>query len=192
MFKFDGNIKFINIESNYIKELNLVCPEVYYKSVGYDNKPYIGILINEENRSYTIPLSSAKEKHKNWKNINQECYLVYEYALKSKMGDADIWVQDNDENMVKHIMAVIDIKKMIPVKSGVYKETNLNKENTDTPETVRYKDLLNKEYSFCLKIVGDLIKKANRLYNSQMATGKVKKFCCDFKLLEQVCDTYVI
>ncbi len=192
MFKFDGNIKFINIESNYIKELNLVCPEVYYKSVGYDNKPYIGILINEENRSYVIPLSSAKEKHKNWKNINQECYLVYEYALKSKMGDADIWVQDNDENMVKHIMAVIDIKKMIPVKSGVYKETNLNKENTDTPETVRYKDLLNKEYSFCLKIVGDLIKKANRLYNSQMATGKVKKFCCDFKLLEQVCDTYVI
>ncbi len=192
MFKFDGNIKFINIESNYIKELNLVCPEVYYKSVGYDNKPYIGILINEENRSYAIPLSSAKEKHKNWKNINQECYLVYEYALKSKMGDADIWVQDNDENMVKHIMAVIDIKKMIPVKSGVYKETNLNKENTDTPETVRYKDLLNKEYSFCLKIVGDLIKKANRLYNSQMATGKVKKFCCDFKLLEQVCDTYVI
>ncbi len=192
MFKFDGNIKFINIDSNYIKKLNLVCPEVYYKSVGYDNKPYIGILINEENRSYAIPLSSAKEKHKNWKNINQECYLVYEYALKSKMGDADIWVQDNDENMVKHIMAVIDIKKMIPVKSGVYKETNLNKENTDTPETVRYKDLLNKEYSFCLKIVGDLIKKANRLYNSQMATGKVKKFCCDFKLLEQVCDTYVI
>ena len=192
MFDFDGNIKFINIDSNYIKKLNLVCPEVYYKSVGYDNKPYIGILINEENRSYVIPLSSAKEKHKNWKNINQECYLVYEYALKSKMGDADIWVQDDEENLVKHIMAVIDIKKMIPVKPGVYKEVNLNKENADTPEMVKYKDLMNKEYSFCLKIAGDLIKKANRLYNSQVTTGKVKKFCCDFKLLEQVCDTYVI
>ena len=175
MFEFDGNIKFINIDSNYIKKLNLVCPEVYYKSVGYDNKPYIGILINKENRSYVIPLSSAKEKHKNWKNINQECYLVYEYALKSKMGDADIWVQYDEGNLVKHIMAVIDIKKMIPVKLGVYKEVNLNK-----------------EYSFCLKIAGDLIKKANRLYSSQVTTGKVKKFCCDFKLLEQVCDTYVI
>lgn len=96
------------------------------------------------------------------------------------------------ESMVKHIMAVIDIKKMIPVKSGVYKDINLNKENADTPETVKYKDLMNKEYSFCLKIAGDLLMKANRLYNSQMATGKVKKFCCDFKLLEQVCDTYVI
>ena len=132
MFKLDRNMKFINIDSDYIKKLNLACPEVYYKLVGYENKPYIGILINEENRSYVIPLSSAKEKHKNWKNINQECYLVYEHALKSKMGDTDIWVQDDEENMVKHIMAVIDIKKMIPVKSGVYKEVNLNKEETET------------------------------------------------------------
>lgn len=50
---------------------------------------------------------------------------MYEYALKSKMGDADIWVQDDEENMVKHIMAMIDIKKMIPVKPGIYKEVNL-------------------------------------------------------------------
>ena len=76
------------------------------------------------------------------------------------MGDADIWVQDDEENLVKQM--------------------------------VKYKDLMNKEYSFCLKIAGGLIKKANRLYKSQVTTGKVKKFCCDFKLLEQVCDTYVI
>ena len=56
----------------------------------------------------------------------------------------------------------------------------------------KYQDLINKEYFFCLKIAEDLIKKANRLYDSQMTTGKFKKFCCDFKLLEQVCDTYVI
>lgn len=43
---------------------------------------------------------------------------------------------------------------MIPVKSGVYKDVNLNKENADTPEIVKYKDLMNKEYSFCLKIAG--------------------------------------
>ena len=149
-------------------------------------------MINEVNRSYVIPLSSAKEKHKSWKNVNQECYLVYEYALKSKMGDADIWVQSAEESIVKHIMSVIDIKKMIPIKSGVYREVNMNKDNSDTPEVAKYKDLINKEYSFCLKIVEDLIKKANRLYDCQMATGKVKKFCCDFKLLERACDTYVI
>lgn len=192
MFKLDGSMKFININQNYIKKLNQVCPEVYYKPVGYDNKPYIGILINEGKRFYVIPLSSAKEKHKNWKNVNQECYLVYEYALKSKMSDADIWVHEAEGDMVKHIMSVIDIKKMVPVKSGLYKEVNLNKENSDTQEEVKYKDLLNKEYSFCLKILGDIIKKANRLYDNQMTTGKVKKFCCDFKILEQVCDTYMV
>lgn len=103
----------------------------------------------------------------------------------------DIWV-DATGNMVKHIMSIIDIKKMIPIKSGVYKEVNMNKEDSDTPEVAKYKDLINKEYSFCLKIVEDLIKKANRLYDSQMTTGRVKKFCCNFKILEQVCDTYEI
>lgn len=192
MFKLDSNMKFINIDQNYIKRLNAVCSEVYYKSTGYDNKPYIGILVNETNRSYVIPLSSAKEKHKLWKNVNQECYLVYEYVLRSKMGSADIWVQEMNGDTVKHIMSVIDIKKMIPVKTGVYQVININKEITDTSEMIKYKDLLNKEYSFCLKILGDLIRKASRLYDNQMNTGKVKKFCCDFKVLEQVCDTYTV
>lgn len=34
---------------------------------GYDNKPYIGILVNKNDRKYVIPLSSAKDKHKTWK-----------------------------------------------------------------------------------------------------------------------------
>ncbi len=57
-------------------------------------------------------------------------------ALKSKMGDADIWVQSAEESIVKHIMSVIDIKKMIPIKSGVYREVNMNKDNSDTPEVI--------------------------------------------------------
>ena len=51
-----------------------------------------------------------------------------------------------------------------------------------------YKDLLNKEYSFCLKVIDEVIGKANKLYDKQMATGKVVKFCCDFKALEEVAD----
>lgn len=190
MFELSGNMKFINIDQNYIKELNAVCPEVYYKASGYDNKPYVGILVDESHRSYVIPLSSAKDKHKSWKNVNQECYLVYEYASKTKMGSADIWVQETEGDMIKHIMAVIDVKKMIPIKPSVYTLVNINKEDSDTPETVKYKDLLNKEYSFCLNIIDDLIKKANKLYDNQMSTGKVKKFCCDFKALEKACDGY--
>lgn len=122
MFKLEGKLTFINIEQSYLKKLHDACSEVYYKPSGYENKPYIGILINKNDRKYVIPLSSAKEKHKTWKNVK------------------------------------------------------------------KYKDLLNKEYSFCLKVIDEVIGRANKLYDKQMATGKVVKFCCDFKALEEVAD----
>lgn len=122
MFILEGKLTFINIEQSYLKKLHDACSEVYYKPSGYENKPYIGILINKNDRKYVIPLSSAKEKHKTWKNVK------------------------------------------------------------------KYKDLLNKKYSFCLKVIDEVIGRANKLYDKQMATGKVVKFCCDFKALEEVAD----
>ena len=122
MFILEGKLTFINIEQSYLKKLHDACSEVYFKPSGYENKPYIGILINKNDRKYVIPLSSAKEKHKTWKNVK------------------------------------------------------------------KYKDLLNKEYSFCLKVIDEVIGRANKLYDKQMATGKVVKFCCDFKALEEVAD----
>ena len=122
MFILEGKLTFINIEQSYLKKLHDACSEVYYKPSGYENKPYIGILINKNDRKYVIPLSSAKEKHKTWKNVK------------------------------------------------------------------KYKDLLNKEYSFCLKVIDEVLGRANKLYDKQMATGKVVKFCCDFKALEEVAD----
>lgn len=122
MFILEGKLTFINIEQSYLKKLHDACSEVYYKPSGYENKPYIGILINKNDGKYVIPLSSAKEKHKTWKNVK------------------------------------------------------------------KYKDLLNKEYSFCLKVIDEVIGRANKLYDKQMATGKVVKFCCDFKALEEVAD----
>ena len=122
MFTLEGKLTFINIDQSYLKKLHDACSEVYYKPSGYENKPYIGILINKNDRKYVIPVSSAKEKHKTWKNVK------------------------------------------------------------------KYKDLLNKEYSFCLKVIDEVIGRANKLYDKQMATGKVVKFCCDFKALEEVAD----
>lgn len=190
MFNLDGNLKFITLDQNYIKELHDACSEVYYKPSNYDDKPYFDILLNTNGRTYAIPLSSAKNKHKTWRNINQECYLVYEFAEKSKVGKNSIWTKTNDSNIVKHILSVIDIKKMIPVKEEVYSIINLNKTPSDTLSEIKYKDLLNKEYSFCLKNINSILNKASKLYENQMSTGKVKKFCCDFKILENVCDNY--
>lgn len=187
MFTLDENLTFINIDQNYLKKLHNACSEVYYKANGYENKPYIGILINKNDRKYDIPLSSAKEKHKTWKNVDKDCYLLYEMVQKASMGKDDIWI-DVGESDVKHIFSVMDIKKMIPIIDGVYKKVNINPDSKDTADEKRYKDLLNKEYTFCLKIIDEVIGKANRIYDKQMATGKIAKFCCDFKALESVAD----
>lgn len=189
MFTLDGNLTFINIDQNYLKKLHDTCSEVYYKASCYENKPYIGILINKNDRKYVIPLTSAKEKHKSWKNVDKDCYLIYEIAKESSMGQNDIWVKADEDN-VKHILSVIDIKKMIPVIEGVYSRVNINPEDIDTEEIKKYKDLLHKEYIFCLKIIDQVIDKVNKLYNKQIATGKIARFCCDFKALENVADTW--
>lgn len=188
MFSLEGNLTFINIDWNYLKKLHEVCSEVYYKPRGYDNKPYIGILINNSGRKYVIPLTSAKEKHKAWKNVNKECYLIYEMAKRNDMRDSDIWVELESDN-VKHILSAMDIKKMIPIIDGVYSRVNINPEDTDSDDIKKYKSLLNKEYSFCLKIINEVMEKADKLYNKQMSTGKVAKFCCDFRALEEVVDS---
>jgi protein AbiQ len=192
MFRFEeSNMKFVHVDEDYLKALHEVCEEVRYKSSGYDNKLYVGVLIDNGDRKYVIPLTSAKTKHKEWKNVDRDMYLIYEYADKADMGNNDIWVEKEDNNtQVKHIMSVLDVKKMIPVKEGYYSTVQLNEQDGDSKETLKYKDLLNKEYSFCLKIKEDVVDKANKIYDRQMKTNKVMKFCCDFKSLERASDTY--
>ncbi len=70
MFILKDNLKFINVSTNYLKAMHNACPEVFYSTNGYENKPHIGILISENNLEYVIPLSSAKSKHKSWKNVS--------------------------------------------------------------------------------------------------------------------------
>lgn len=187
MFMLSEKLVFINIKQDYLKKLHDACSEVYYKANGYESKPYIGILINKNDRKYIIPLTSAKEKHKTWKNVDRDCYLIYEIAEKSSIRQNDIWVDAGDDK-VKHILSVMDIKKMIPVIEGVYSRVNINHEDNDTDEDRKYKDLLNKEYIFCLKIIDQVIEKVNKLYSRQMKTGRIDKFCCDFRALECVAD----
>ena len=189
MFQLLSKMVFINIDIDYLKSLHEVCDEVQYKEFGYDSKTFIGILINNNNYKYVIPLTSAKEKHKLLKNVEKEQFLVYEYTNSEKLSSKDIWVE-GCRGKVKHIMSLIDIKKMIPIKEGCYSIVDLNQRKEDNKQVKKYKDLLNKEYSFCLKIIDELIEKADRIYSKQITSGKVQKFCCDFRTLEKACDTY--
>lgn len=97
-----------------------------------------------------------------------------------------------EDGYVRHLLSAIDLKKMIPIKDGVWQPVDLNKNANDSISAKKYKDLLNKEYAFCLKIIDDIVEKATRLYERQMQTGKVKNYCCDFAALEKVCDSWKV
>ncbi|MBR3813125.1 MAG: type III toxin-antitoxin system ToxN/AbiQ family toxin [Spirochaetaceae bacterium] len=189
MFKLKEKLTFININQDYLKYLHENCSEVYYKKIGYDKKPYLGILINEDNNQYVIPLSSAKEKHKSWKNIDTDRFLIFENCDKSALSRNAIY-KENPDGTAKHILSVIDLKKMLPIKDGLYTRVDLIANQQDSVEERNYKNLMNKEFSFCLKILPSIIQKANKIYSKQIETGNIIKFCCDFKLLEKLCRLY--
>ncbi len=178
-------MKLYTVDEVYVNTLNKIDSEVYYNTTGYDRKPYIGIIVVSGGYNYFIPLSSAKPKHKTWKNVTEYNYLVYEFVDVSKMTEKSIYVAKKDSSEVKHIVAVLEIRKMIPVPDGLYHEIDIAK----IPDAA-YRDLLKKEYRFLKPLFTTIQKKANNIYQFQIKTGKVFPLFCDFRKLETICDTY--
>ena len=79
---------------------------------------------------------------------------------------------------------------MLPIKDGLYTKVDLTARPDDTVDTRNYKNLMNEEFAFCVKILPQIIQKASKLYEKQKTTKIVIKFCCDFRLLEERCREY--
>lgn len=186
MFQMNQHMEFYTIDSNYIKYLHQHDSEVFYDDTAqYGRKPYVGILLNSNGYNYFIPLTSAKEKHKSWDNVTATNYLIYEIISNPSQNHSGIIRTYPNSNKAKKILAVLEIKKMIPVKSGYYARIDFNQ-----LQDLAYKSLLQKEYYFCLPHTNDIIQKANKIYTTQCRTNKVLKYHCNFKLLEAACDSY--
>ena len=185
-----GKMHFIAIDRDYLYALRKECAEVQYTGRNKKDALYLGIFCTNIGQQYCIPISSPKSKHLLWKDMENDRFIIFENVRKKTLNQTSIYT-DLADGYAKHILAAIDLKKMIPIKDGVWHTIDLHKTENDDIETKKYKDLLNKEYSFCLKITAEIVEKAGQLYDNQIKTGKVKKFCCDFKLLEEVCKTYV-
>ena len=82
MFNLDGNLKFVNVDMDYLKHLHNACSEVFYKPNDYDNKPYLGVLMTNNDKKYVLPLTSAKEKHKTWKDAYPDRFLFLLSKIK--------------------------------------------------------------------------------------------------------------
>lgn len=193
-FELLENLTFVNVDIEYLQKLHNISNEVYYNKHNYDNKPYIGVLLSKENYKYVVPLTSGKEKHKKWKDEENDRILITEVIEKNRLNKDDVWLTYNGNttlvNPVKHIISAIDFKKMIPILDSVISIVDIKHKENDSLSEKMYKDLLNKEYRFCVSIIDKLLKKANYVYEKQTKTKKGLKFCCDFKALEKFVGQY--
>ena len=176
---------FYLIDEPYLKYLHDIDEEVRYDEYkDYERKPFVGILAQVDGYTYFIPLTSAKQKHTSWNNVDKTYYLIYEIIDQKDKRSKDVVRYYSDTQYLK-ILAALDIKKMVPVPDGLYKKKDFNAE-TD----LKYRALLQKEYSFCLNIKDGILEKAKAIYSQQKATQKVFRFHCDFAKLEKSCDEY--
>lgn len=180
------NFGLYNVDVDYLRYLNSIEPEVQFSDdKDYEQKPFLGIVILIDDYSYFIPLTSSKWKHAKWKNVGAAHYLVYEQVEKSELRRNDIFKSISDSEALK-IFAALDIKKMIPVKEGLYSRIDFSS-LTDR----KYADLLEKEYRFCQKIQNGILAKAKQIYTEQKQSGVIHPIYCNFAKLESACDTYI-
>lgn len=198
--------KFVYVNIDYLRTLHRVDNEVLFvDGNNYENKPHLGILIARDNFQYVIPLTSAKEKHKKWRDVTATNYRIYEVIdiRTAKTDNYDIIVNENDYNKLrsmgidsadygyykKRILSVLEIKKMFPVLDGQYEIIDLDTPSTDIDIEHR-RILMQKEYFFCRKYMNSIESKANLIYEKQVSSGKIQPFHCNYKLLEATAETY--
>ena len=197
MFSVEGNLQLLNVDIDYVQELYRADNEVQFNASNYERKKYLGLLICNGETKYVIPLSSAKLKYKNLDNYGQAHILINEESDREDMHKNDVWIdkvdgKGNPTGKVKHILSIILFKKMIPVKDGVYSIVDFRLSDDDTDEERNYKNLLNKEYGFCVANTDKIVSRANKVYDKQMKTGFVEYKCCNFALLESVMKSYQV
>lgn len=181
-----------NVDIKYIEYLHGFDNEVFFdRSPEYKNKPYVGIIINVNGIKYFIPLTSAKEKHKKLKNSGDSYILIYENIPLNQTVriDTSNWILNtitiNQTLYTKHILSVLELKKMIPIPDGCYAKTDIN-----ALSNLGKKRLLIKEYEFLKNKYDIILKKVNKLYNNQIKTGKIYPGYCNFSLLEEKSKEY--
>lgn len=179
------NLGLYNIDTDYLRYLNGIEPEVQFtQEKCYEQKPFLGILVAVGTYSYFIPLTSGKPKHAKWKNVGSAHYLIYEQVKKTELRKRDIFKSISETDALK-IFAALDLKKMIPVRESLYTRIDFSV----LPDR-KYADLLEKEYRFCQKIQEGILEKVTQIYQEQKETGKVYPMYCNFAKLEAACDEY--
>ena len=194
------------IDIDYLKAMNEADSEIFYdeNNKEYKFKPHLGMLINQEDSEYVIPLTSAKEKHKKWADVSGEWYRIYEIIdiTTTPVRKNDIIVDIKNQDLLKNIpletrknykqriLSVLDIRKMFPVKKGVYTKIKFEISSRASIADNQRMALMLKEYNFICNIKEKIEEKAEKIYVKQQKKNKILKYHCNYKKLEQASDEY--
>lgn len=162
------SLKIVKIDSNYCDYLRKFDNKVPYNAGIKELRPFIGVLFMVEKCEYFAPLSSPKPKHK---------------KLTNKL---DLLQIDNGT------YGVVNFNNMIPVTDKNYIEFDLNMKPNNKNEMFRI-ELLRNQLRWLTSNKKDVIKKSTLLYNlykKDKLPKRVKDRCCNFILLEKICDEY--
>ena len=201
-----SKVQFVYIDIDYLKAMNEADSEIFYdeNNKEYKFKPHLGMLINQEDREYVIPLTSAKEKHKKWADVSGEWSRIYEIIdiTTTPVRKNDIIVDIKNQDLLKNIpletrknykqriLSVLDIRKMFPVKKGVYTKIKFEISSRASIADNQRMALMLKEYNFICNIKEKIEEKAEKIYVKQQKKNKILKYHCNYKKLEQASDEY--
>ena len=167
------------VDKSYINFLSKFDSRVGYVEYGNRLKLHIGILLTIEQFHYYVPISSAKPKHKKMSNS-----LDFHKLSDPTTG---------------FLYAVLNINNMIPVPDNCLTQLKYNQvENfrsfDSEKEKTDYIYLLQKEKSMIDDIQNTLQSKALKLYQKCITKPNcsLAQRCCNFKLLEEKCNFYVV
>ena len=173
---------FYRIDKDYLKYLNKIDNQVFYKNEPeYEKKPHLGFLVGINGYMYCIPLTSAKKRHLGWQNISEHNYVIYEIVNKEELHKDDIYKRvSKDPLKFKKLLSVLVIRKMIPINNSVAKKIIF-----DDVSDEDYRNLLLKEYRFLGNYKKQILEKAQDLYQKQKETGIVKSCYVTFDKVEK-------
>ena len=203
--KFD-KVQFVYIDIDYLEYLHEIEPEIYFDkdNSNYKLKPHLGILLNNDGREYVIPLTSGKDKHKDWADVTASWYRIYEVIdiTKDPVKANDVIVEIRNQDILKkidkdkqkdyrqRILSVLDLRKMFPVDDSVYKRVKFDISSGMSRSDNQRTFLMIKEYNFLTEIADEIEKKATKIYDKQIIKNKVLKYHCDYRKLEKAFDKY--
>ena len=165
------------LDVNYVAELAKVDSKVMSVSPQQkkDNRPFVGVVVICNDKRYCIPLTSPKPKHQ-----------------KMKDGLDFLRLFDNKGKL----LGAMNLNNMIPVDDRLIKKIILLPFPTDSPQDIKYKDLLNDQLDWCNHNRKEIYGKASRLYDvvtrHYKGTERIVSRCCDFKKLEAALEQYLI